>query len=246
MYTKQTRGFRIPDLLREIYPQLGENGVMVSPAASAYVLFTLSCVQWCLGMPSGEKPDSYKSKMNKNIARWLLKELQRKGMPSMLPSDVMHAAHSVVAHILENNIDPDLAQELASIVGISAQLPSRYTHSVGSPKTESARSSIDSRGGSFEGRRFSFDAMATPVNSVQSMRGESFVQFKELLASNMTIHQIHAAIPRMSVDHRLFLLVAKSPGGLLGARIPSLYREVFGDRLRLQGRKLKDILLSNA
>ena len=236
IYTKQTRGFRIPDLLREIFPLLGENGILTNPNASAYILFTLSCVQWCLGMPNGEKPDSYKYKMNKNIARWLLKELQRKGLPSILPNDVAHAAYSVIAHILENNMEPDFAQELAVILGVPNLSKLNIT-----PRA------LESPGQVYE-TKFTFDiatgtisATQTPVNS-QQIR-ETFEQLRELLSSDMSIQQIHAAIPRMNVDHRLFLLVAKSPGGILGARIPSLYREVFGDRLRLQGKKLKDILL---
>ena len=236
IYTKQTRGFRIPDLLREIFPLLGENGILTNPNASAYILFTLSCVQWCLGMPNGEKPDSYKYKMNKNIARWLLKELQRKGLPSILPNDVAHAAYSVIAHILENNMEPDFAQELALILGVPNISKLNIT-----PKP------LESPGQAYE-TKFTFDiatgtisATQTPVNS-QQIR-ETFEQLRDLLSSDMSIQQIHTAIPRMNVDHRLFLLVAKSPGGILGARIPSLYREVFGDRLRLQGKKLKDILL---
>jgi len=41
----------------------------------------------------------------------------------------------------------------------------------------------------------------------------------------------------------LYILLARAPNGLLGARIPSLYNELYGERLRLQGRKLKDVLM---
>jgi hypothetical protein len=225
---------------------LGENGILTNPNGSAYILFTLSCVQWCLGMPSGEKPDSYKYKMNKNIARWLLKELQRKGIPSLLPADVAHAAYSVIAHILEHNVEPDFAQELAGMLGISSVANLTKTQQL------TPRSSNESPMQGFE-TKFTFDiatgtisATQTPTSAQQSAarEQETYAQFKDFLQSNMSIQQVHAAIPKMGVDHRLFLLVAKSPGGLLGARIPSLYREVFGERLRLQGRKLKDILMS--
>lgn len=43
--------------------------------------FALTCIQWCFGVQKGSKVESFKYKMNKNIARWILKELQRKGIP---------------------------------------------------------------------------------------------------------------------------------------------------------------------
>ena len=222
---------------------MGENGILINPSASAYILYALSCVQWCLGMPAGEKPDSYKSKMNKNIGRWLIKELQRKGIPPQLPADVTHAAQSVISHILEHNIDADFAQELASIIGIPGFVPA--------PKmpSPSPRCTAESPLHSYE-TRFSYDSTnghhvpySNPIAHNVIGRADPFHPIKELVSSNASIHQLHAALPRLSVDHRLFLLVAKTHGGLLGARIPSLYREIFGERLRLQGRKLKDILL---
>ena len=51
-------------------------------------------------------------------------------------------------------------------------------------------------------------------------------------------------LSKLTPDQKLFVLVTRAPEGLLGARIPSLYRETFGERLRLQGRKLKDVVLS--
>lgn len=232
IYTKQTRGFRIPDLLREVFPQIGENGILTSPLASAYILFTLSCVQWCLGMPTGEKPDSYKYKMNKNIARWLFKELQRKGVPAVLPQDLAHAVQSVVTHIFELNIEADFAQELAATFCVAGPVPKFQAPSPKSPHLYESKFTFDN------------NPHAVPLNTPRDR--DTFSQIADLLSTGMSIQQIHNAIPRMSVDHRLFLLVAKSPGGLLGARIPSLYREVFNDRLRLQGRKLKDILLGTS
>lgn len=229
MYTKQTRGFRIPDILRDVFPQIGENGILTSPTASAYILFTLSCVQWCLGMSTGEKPDSYKYKMNKNIARWLFKELLRKGIPAMLPNDVTHAVQSVVAHIFELNIEPEFAQELAGAFGVVGPVAKFQMPSPKSPHPYESK--------------FTFIDNPVTIPVVSSATKDSFSQVADLLASGMSPSQIHNAIPRMSVDHRLFLLVAWSADGILGARIPSLYREVFNDRLRLQGRKLKDVLL---
>ena len=37
----------------------------------------------------------------------------------------------------------------------------------------------------------------------------------------------------------------KSPKGILGAHIPAIYREEFGEPLHLYGRKLKHILLGS-
>jgi hypothetical protein len=45
------------------------------------------------------------------------------------------------------------------------------------------------------------------------------------------------------VEQRLLSLLSKSPKGILGTHIPAIYREQYGEALRLHGRKLKDIFL---
>ena len=42
---------------------------------------------------------------------------------------------------------------------------------------------------------------------------------------------------------RLELLIRESRGGILGAQIPELYRDRFGEPLDLRNKKLKDVLL---
>jgi hypothetical protein len=49
----------------------------------------------------------------------------------------------------------------------------------------------------------------------------------------------------LSLEDKLILLLAKNTNGVMGARIPALYRDEYGEPMRLGSRrKLKDVLLS--
>ena len=74
MYTRQSRSFRIPALLSLIMP---DTAAMLEDKQfdlfHVSVKFSLDCIQWCFGIQRGESVESFKYKMNKNIARWVLK-----------------------------------------------------------------------------------------------------------------------------------------------------------------------------
>ena len=57
------------------------------------------------------------------------------------------------------------------------------------------------------------------------------------------IDQVVLGSNSQSLESKLLKLLTRSAKGELGARIPALYRDEYGEPLRLKGRKLKDILL---
>ena len=114
IYTKQCRRFRIPNLLSVIVPKCDDPNV-----ANNSFAFTLNCIQWSFGGKRSDGVDSFKYKMNKNIARWLLKEQQRKGIPLVLPHELSALAISVVQSILQSSAELDFCLDVLLAAHVS-------------------------------------------------------------------------------------------------------------------------------
>merc|ERR1711865_1355993 len=67
---------------------------------------------------SGNASDSFKYKMNRNISRWLLKELQRQTLPQIPHPEVESHAIAVANHILRNIAEFDFALDILVVVGV--------------------------------------------------------------------------------------------------------------------------------
>lgn len=120
MYTKQTRTFRIPTVLGILLP---DTAAMIvdgrTDLLNVAVCFALDSIQWCFGVQKGENIESFKYKMNANIARWILHETVKKGIPTTPTPVIQEATISVVNHILENVVELEFAWEMLTTLNIS-------------------------------------------------------------------------------------------------------------------------------
>jgi len=120
MYTKQTRTFRIPTVLGVLLP---DTAAMIvdgrTDLLNVAVCFALDSIQWCFGVQKGENIESFKYKMNANIARWILHETVKKGIPTTPTPVIQEATISVVNHILENVVELEFAWEMLTTLNIS-------------------------------------------------------------------------------------------------------------------------------
>jgi hypothetical protein len=119
MYTKQTKTFRIPLVLAVVLP---DTSAMIingrNDLVNIAICFILDCIQWCFGVQKGENFESFKYKMNANIARWLLKECVRKGIPTTVSSVVSNATVKLMSQILENYLELTFVYELLQSLNI--------------------------------------------------------------------------------------------------------------------------------
>eukprot|EP01041_Mallomonas_annulata_P006891 gene6891-13969_t len=212
VYTKQCRRFRIPNLLSIIIPEtvypFPNNDVK---AGLSGIVFTLNCIQWSFTGKRIDSVDSFKYKMNKNIARWLLKEQQRKYIPPQLTQDVVNLCISVSQFVYQSTAELDFGMEIL------------LSHNIANPKVilSSASNQIESHGVSF------------------SLMGSNGIP---LQAAN----RLHTPTVQESlqVEERLIHILERAPvEGVLGAHMPAIYKEMYGEQLHLHGRKLKDVLV---
>mmetsp|Transcript_3296 Transcript_3296/g.5143 ORF Transcript_3296/g.5143 Transcript_3296/m.5143 type:complete len:843 (+) Transcript_3296:156-2684(+) len=258
IYTKQTRHYRIPTILAVVFP---DTGAMVADGRTdllnVAVGFSLDCIQWCFGMQKGENIESFKYKMNANIARWILRETVRKGVPSPPTQVIMNTTVSVVNHILDTVVELDFAWELLTAM----KVPNAVQRLVPYILTwrASSDSSVEARVNEFLYDHQEFSIMIPPSQSrldrnmftpQGGYRWDDSADRKLVLGGGTHIMQAHPGQTKKHVDtedqsleNRLLKLLARSQKGELGARIPALYRDEYGESLRLRGRKLKDILL---
>lgn len=366
IYTKQNKNFRIPNILGIVIPDVFRTTTDPSLAnqelITKCVCFLLECIQWCFGIQKGENIESFKYKMNKNIAKWLLKECAKKAFQSNQSAAIISSTTSIAYQILNITIELDFALELLNAMNVPnpgaklnpyvtawrastnvgvvslvndfvkdhpelyssgsqggqtsallnaqlmslpnsfASLPpipefdrhdlagyeggmggtgdssllhrggllatmsslgSEVTHSSYGNTNHSRSSSVDGTPNSSIFNSFSSSELDTMSNlsnsSVITSRG--VYDRKDDKASlsingnsnnfpssspNMTARQtisLNAMQDELSIEYKLLRLLSRSPRGELGARIPALYRDEYGEPLRLRGRKMKDILL---
>ena len=269
IYNKQTRCFRIHTVLAVVLP---DTAAMAADGREdllcVAVSFALDCIQWTLGVQKGENVESFKYKMNLNIARWILREMVRKGVPDPAPPAVMGAVEDLVEHILECVVEPEFAWELL----ISLHVPNPSQRLV--PHLLIWRSSRDPQvearlnGFLYEHKEFASIIPPSQSQMMQFRHGEHGKEWTSSHAGAMHVpHSTplpplagmtsagqpygHGGRPTCSpgspedltLEECLLRLLARSVKGELGARIPALYRDEYGEPLRLRGRKLKDILL---
>lgn len=265
IYTRQSRLFKIPEILNELMHARLLSSVNREHSDKAIILFILSCIQWCFGIQNGEHVDSFKYKMNKNIASWLLQSISHMhhfGSPAS--SEIVNSAQAVVRHILESVAELDFCLEILQTFAIenaheilrsyvtfwinsdnpvlsakSREFAIMHGHPTTPTSSEVNMSSVPT---ALDGAAANI-VVSAGVGIQQN--GHTCVAGGVKTLERMSAEQLIALpLSKLTPDQKLFVLVARAPEGLLGARIPSLYRETFGERLRLQGRKLKDVILS--
>jgi hypothetical protein len=237
MYTKQTKTFRIPLVLSVVLPDtsaMALNGRI--DLINIALCFILDCIQWCFGVQKGENFESFKYKMNANIARWLLKESVRKGIPSPVSSAVSNSTLKLMSQILENYLELNFVYELLQSMHISEPIYRMvpYVHHW-LTVTATIPGSMHTRVHEFlyAHPEFSHALSAAPNPDFSFSPSQTIASFHS---------EDNSAADHMLVT-RLLNLLKKSVNGELGARIPTLYRDEYGEPLRLKGRKLKDILI---
>lgn len=327
MYTRQSRSFRIPALLSLIMPDtaamLEDNQVELFHVS---VKFSLDCIQWCFGVQRGESVESFKYKMNKNIARWVLKETQRKGLPNPASQYTVGIAVALIKVILVDTTELEFCLDILTSLNVPQPLqyfapyvsswmkspPSSqqqfdmkslqkfvYEHPdlnslsprapslVHQGREQSSSSSSSSSNGTStpyvnshsSSRSLSWEdknhgAYGIPDFSLQkrdnqreewirdssgsSQQGAREHMLYHLNEYGETVGKLGGGsngvkqLDRQNSGHntssqpleaKLLKLLIRSTKGELGARIPALYRDEYGEPLRLRGRKLKDILL---
>ena len=287
IYTKQTKTFNIPDVLLDALASKCTSrivgGVAVQHMNTMTILFVLSCIQWCFGVQGGEHIESFKYKMNKNIAKWFLKcvsQLHNSDVP--LTPDIHVSAKTVVCHILESVAEMEFCLEILETMEVENVQEVLMKHvafwTSSDNKALSAKAEKfamehnlplqeykDAYGDSFEGTNgnpyindCASHSSGDPSSLHPSTSSKSAIISKATFSlddrggvaggvaalENLTSEQLMSLpVDRLTPDQKLFLLIVRSPRGLLGARVPSLYREHYSERLRLQGRKLKDVIL---
>lgn len=237
MYTKQSKTFRIPVILSTILP---DTAAMITNGRTDLVnialCFMLDCIQWCFGVHKGENFESFKYKMNANIARWLLRESVKKGIPSVVSSTVYNATIKLFNQILDNYLELNFTYELLQSMNVTQPIPRMipYLHIWLNSTSNSMKHRVHEF--LYEHPEFSQYFSADPNNIPPSIQQQ--IAFGEAEASSSYLHD-------QELEGRLLYLLSKSGKGELGARIPTLYREEFGEPIRLRGRKLKDILVGH-
>ena len=269
IYNKQTRCFRIHTVLAVVLP---DTAAMAADGREdllcVAVSFALDCIQWTLGVQKGENVESFKYKMNLNIARWILRETVRKGVPDPAPPAVMSAVVDLVDHILDCVVEPEFAWELLASLNVPSPSQRLVPHLL--IWRSSRDPQVEARLNGFLNEHKEFAAIIPPSQSqmMQFRHGEHGKEWSPSHAGAMHVPHSsplpplagmtsagqpygHGARPSYSpgspedltLEGALLRLLARSAKGELGARIPALYRDEYGEPLRLRGRKLKDILL---
>jgi hypothetical protein len=365
IYTKQNKNFRIPNILGSLIPDIyNTNSSMRSfqEDITKCVCFLLECIQWCFGVQKGENMESFKYKMNKNIARWILKECSKKAFQSTQPATIINSALSTAYQILNTAVELEYAMELLIALNVpnapSRLLPYISVWKVSSnpsvlhlvndflrdhgdlfptlllqqqhplqnhssdpnsnnfPVSKNAISSFNnsnemdnsifhhpssnnmsvvsaSSNGIFDVGMMSQSMMGYPVNTLVNNNNNNINQninfnsnsersktistqdiglvslstndispsmqksgsedslhqqrLKTTLSGSGTIplnmNMYSTTQEDLNLEYKLLRLLSRSTRGELGARIPALYREEYGEPLRLRGKKLKDILV---
>jgi len=139
IYTKQFRGFRIPTILGTISQESGPDRLL----SYSEIAFILGCIQWCYGGQKGFHWDSFTYKMNKNIARWLLKDLQRKHFEASIYAEILPVVVVTVQNILKQVVEFDFCLEILQFLNVENPLgvlsPQLYTWGFSSNPSQALR-----------------------------------------------------------------------------------------------------------
>jgi len=269
IYTKQYKGFRIPAILTNIAQQQEAMNMRSGQGTVPRQIYTeasfvLGCIQWCFGGQKGDNMESFTYKMNKNIARWLIKDLQRKELHGQVRQEIIPLAVTAVQNILRQVAELELAMDLLTTLQVPDPLrvlmPFIYTwgHSNNPMVAQRVRS-------------FSLEQGITPAATETWGKGHTERSSPSPQPGTSSVFEVHRAAsfpapifedqfqfsaPRVGrqsspaltdeamVNYRLLSLLKRAPHGLLGARIPDIYVAEYGEVLQMQNRKLKDVLLS--
>ena len=226
IYTKQYRDFRIPVALKFVCPgaEYPTPGSGTSPTA---VVFSFNCIQWCMGGQKNCNTASFKYKMNKKISHWLLNEQVRKGIPLIPVDDIIYAAVAAASNILSQVVELDLALEILNAGKVENPA------AVLQPFVDAWKSSPDPA--SAERARLFSCNRPSDYHAIESMTS--------MLQDGMGwLDDGSSGVSDFIVSQRLLSLLNQHPNGILGSRIPILYRDRYNEPLRLRGMKLKDML----
>lgn len=237
MYTKQSKTFRIPVILGLILPDTsamitnGRNDLL-----NVALCFILDCIHWCFGVQKGENFESFKYKMNTNIARWLLRECAKKGIPSAVSNVVYNATIKLMNLIMDNYLELNFTYELLQAMNIPQPIPRLipYIHMW----LGSSSSSMKMRVHEF---LYEHPEFAPYLAAESNKPYPTHPQLSSFEDGSPHPHDVNDK----ELEFKLLNLLEKSVNGELGARIPTLYREEYGEPLKLRGRKLKDILMGD-
>jgi hypothetical protein len=277
MYTKQTRTFRIPTVLGILLP---DTAAMIvdgrTDLLNVAVCFALDSIQWCFGVQKGENIESFKYKMNANIARWILHETVKKGIPTTPTPVIQEATISVVNHILENVVELEFAWEMLTTLNISHPVQRVVPHVLawrGYPNP-----SIEARVNEFLYDHPEIGNIIPPSNPNMHMPPQPPLQFRPQggpvsptgssipQGPDRTSHMVQAFLrdqqrhhsgmdypiaPHLQnqppnqmppdghddqmMDRNLMKLMGRPQPGDLGPRMSPMYRDEFGDPMRLRG-----------
>ena len=256
IYTKQVRDFRVPIILKSIYPgtDVGYESIGGPPGGTSpsSVIFTLQCIQWCIGAQKSGNVVSFKYKMNKKISHWLLNEQARKGLPTVFVPEIASTAITVVRNIFKHVAELDLALEILQ----TARVPEPME--ILAPYIEAWMRSPDralaAKACSFsENRGLSTSAFVgggarSLGDNEDSMRfiSSNLSDFDHPTANSSMPFSMPSASQvarEMTTNANLLSLLDDYPNGILGSRIPIVYRDRFNDTLHLRNMKLKDLML---
>mmetsp|Transcript_2487 Transcript_2487/g.3815 ORF Transcript_2487/g.3815 Transcript_2487/m.3815 type:complete len:787 (-) Transcript_2487:420-2780(-) len=247
IYTKQTRYYRVPAVLAAVLP---DTAAMVADGRvdlfNVAVCFLLDVILWCFEIQKSENVESFNYKMNVDIARWILREAVRKGIPTPVTQVIADAVISVVRSILDAFVELDFTWEL--LITLKIPDPVQRLKPFILAWYTSTDPSVKARVNSFLFKRQEFSSIIPPP---QFRHGRNdFVSQSEVHQKDSMGVKVHPAqrkplcvTEEQLLEGRLLTLLSRSRKGELGSRIPSLYRDEFGECLRLRGRKLKEILL---
>lgn len=121
IYPKQSKLFRIPELLVDVIPTF-TNPLTVNSVGYAHTVFLLKCTQWCFGLKvkrKGESVDSFKYNMNKNIACWLMQVLYDKLQGFEITTEMKQVCVDTICVMLDNVCELDFALEIMQHMGVN-------------------------------------------------------------------------------------------------------------------------------
>lgn len=247
MYIKQSGKYRIPNMLLLVMSEMttitcnADTSLQADASSIALLSFTLRCVQWCFCGKRTDASNSFKYKMNRNIARWLMKAQERRGISQSIPRDVTSLAMTVAQSLIQSQVEMDFGVEILTMLKIPYFLPDGTNIGWGANKgTALPHAAADyHRAKDGVGATGIVGTLPQKHGNMIKLPGQSSV----LKMQSAESVQDSKCSPMSIVEKRLVSLLEKSQKGILGAHIPAIYKEEYGEPLRLYGRKLKHVLL---
>ena len=154
--------------------------------------------------------------------------------------------------VLQHVVELDFCLEMLELIGVDKPLQVLRPHVASWANSD--HPTLSARAADFAHR---YSLSASLLQERQEYELNEALAVSEDVNDNMVVHRAMRQVllkrwtsrehPQedLSLEDRLILLLAKNGQGVMGARIPALYRDDYGEPMRLGARrKLKDVLLS--